>query len=64
MCFVVFKASGRGGFGGQSDFGPGFGPVWVGLLAGVCGVGVISLLVSGLLRCRRVTRMKAEVAEA
>ena len=65
ICLVVFKASERGGFCWQSDFGPGFGPVWVAVgLVGVCVMGVISLFTSGLFWRRRVTRMNADVAEA
>ena len=68
VCFVVFRASGRGGLGGRKDFGPGLMVViivgglgvFVGGLAGADG----EVVEFGLLRRWRVTGMKAEVTEA
>ena len=65
VCFVILRASGRGGFCGWSDFGPGFGPAGVNVgLVGACVIVVIGLSAFCLPWHRRVTGINAEVAEA
>lgn len=67
MCFVVFRASGRGGLVGHRDLGVfGLFGVWgrteVGL-AGVVAPGIVAIVVC-FPQQRRVTGMKVEVADA
>ena len=68
MCFVVLRASGRGGRVGRRDFGPCLTLVGVAicLVAGgwfeACVVVVVDCV--GFPRRRRVTGINAEVAEA
>ena len=67
MCFVVFRASGRGGLVGRIGFETldllEVGVVVVVVLAGPKVVVVVEGVV-GFPQWRRVTGMKAEVAEA
>ena len=61
MCFIVLRASGRGGFGFCRDFGPVVGIV-VGLVVVTRVDGVGFIMMSCLPWQWRVTRINTEVA--
>ena len=66
VCFVVFKASGRGGFGFCRDFSPVGGVVSL-VIAGISLLvmfAVVSIPPVCFLHHQQVTGMKAEVAKA